>query len=72
MSVSLCAILCRLKKQLQELAAKEAAAAAKEGVRRPKKGLVPTPLTVPAQLPGALASQKSLSPALSMLSNPKP
>ncbi|DBB03290.1 TPA: Translin-associated factor X-interacting protein 1 [Trebouxia sp. C0006] len=51
-----------LKKQLQEIAAKEAAAAAvKEGGRRPKKGLGGTPLLTAVPVPAALANQKSLA-----------
>ncbi|DBA69949.1 TPA: Translin-associated factor X-interacting protein 1 [Trebouxia sp. C0005] len=52
-----------LKKQLQDVAVKEAAAAAaKEGGRRPKKGLGPAPLLTAVPVPAALASQKSLAP----------
>ncbi|KAL0021015.1 hypothetical protein WJX77_006994 [Trebouxia sp. C0004] len=52
-----------LKKQLQEVAAKEAAAAAaKEGGRRPKKAPRPGPLVTAMPVPAALASQKSLAP----------
>ncbi len=62
---------CRLKKQLQEVAAKEAAAAAAtEGGRRPKKGLGPGPLLTAVPVPTALANQKSLSPVFGITNLP--
>ena len=58
---------CRLKKQLQEAAAREAVAAAgKEGGKRIRKAPLALPLAAPTQLPIALASQKSLGPAFGM------